>query len=90
MPSSPPGHCRLAAQSAREGLRAPPTCQTGCPNGAWVRTTRVVIGDGVSTNEAACKLLFALLREKAPAHNYNVLVFRCATHQAKLVVKTAA
>ena len=68
----------------RPVLEAAPTCQTGCPNGPWRRTIHIVIGDGVSTSEAACKILFAFIQEKAPAHNYNMMVIRCATHQAHL------
>ena len=44
-----------------------------------VRATHVVIGGGVSANEAACGLLCARVGEGAGAR-YNALVFRCATH----------
>ena len=60
----------------RDVLQAKPSQPTSCSDGAGVRAIHVAIGDGLPTDGAACKMLFALLREQAPAHNYNMLVVR--------------
>ncbi len=38
---------------------------------APTRTTHVVIGDGVATNEAACRVVYAFMRERAPTVDYS-------------------
>ena len=70
-------------------LEATGDCLTGRPDGQTVRTTHVVIGDGVSTNEAACKIVFDHMQSKTTGFMYNMFVMRCASHQANLVVQTA-
>ncbi len=54
-----------------------------------MRGLHVVIGDGIATNEAACRLLFGFMCERRFLTDYRLFFLRCSTHQANLVVKRA-
>ena len=51
----------------------------------------VVIGDGIATNDAAGKILWACIQQEqlAPGTRYFLLVLKCATHQTGLCAKSA-
>lgn len=50
----------------------------------------VIVGDGVSSNQLATRLLWTWrTREAGGLWSYRVLLLRCSTHQANLCVKTA-
>ena len=59
-----------------------------------VRLCHLLVGDGVSTNEAAAKRVLKHFREFRSARDgvrleYTLLVWRCASHQGNLVVHVA-
>ena len=52
----------------------------------------VIVGDGVATNEAACRRLWARARKEPLAAGrlrYFLAVYKCSTHQANLAAKSA-
>ena len=60
-------------------------------SGAWIWLVHVFIADGISTNEAAAKLLWAMLREKPlkPSLVFLCLLIKCMAHQANLSTGSA-
>ena len=51
----------------------------------------VLVGDGIGTNEAAAKRLWACIKERGlgPRVRYLLMVIVCGTHQSGLVAKSA-
>lgn len=49
-----------------------------------------LVGDGVSTNQAAAKIIVNAARQILGSRMYLLLFVRCATHQAQLSAKNAA
>ena len=51
----------------------------------------VMVGDGIGTNEAAAKRLWACIKERGlgPRVRYLLMVIICGTHQSGLVAKSA-
>ena len=55
-----------------------------------VRVVHLLIGDGINTNEAAAKRLFEHYGRRAGGIlQYRLISWRCASHQANLVVEVA-
>ncbi|CAK0811396.1 unnamed protein product [Prorocentrum cordatum] len=55
-----------------------------------VRVVHLLIGDGINTNEAAAKRLFEHYGRRAGGIlQYRLITWRCASHQANLVVEVA-
>jgi len=68
----------LEAQSAAQ------SCKQPC------RITHVVTGDGIPTNQAACRRRWKHLHRITPVEvQYSLVVFVCASHMANLVVQVA-
>ena len=59
------------------------------PADLWL--LHVMVGDGIGTNEAAAKRLWACIKERGlgPRVRYLLMVIVCGTHQAGLVAKSA-
>ena len=58
---------------------------------AEVRIFHILIGDGIATNDAAAKRLWACLQERGlgPRVRYFLMVIVCGTHQVGLTAKSA-
>ena len=58
---------------------------------AEVWLLHVLVGDGIGTNEAAAKLLWACIQERGlgPRVRYLLMVIICGTHQTGLAAKSA-
>lgn len=54
-----------------------------------IRVLHLLVGDGINTNECAAKKLLHHLHRHAESVAYRLLVWRCASHQANLVVVVA-
>lgn len=72
-------------QPQAEGLPRP---QAAAPD-VWI--WHVVIGDGIGTNEAAGKTLWACVRQRplAPGTRYFLVVLKCVTHQTGLTARSS-
>ena len=75
---------RPVGQAISEALDCPPHAQR-----PWL--VHCLVGDGVSTNEAAAKILLAALRrEPLPGGlTYFLVAVKCSSHQANLAVGTS-
>lgn len=62
------------------------------PPGLPIVFTHIVVCDSVASNEAACKMLLAMLRQNRLGEgvHYWLAMIRCATHQANLSAKSCA
>ena len=65
-----------------------PRPQVAAPD-VWI--WHVVIGDGIGTNEAAGKTLWACVKQRplAPGTRYFLVVMKCMTHQTGLTAKSS-
>ena len=54
-----------------------------------MRVLHLLVGDGINTNESAAKKVLHHLYHQASSVDYRLLVWRCASHQANLVVVVA-
>jgi len=76
---------REVAQTVGASLVTSPT-----PGHApWL--VHILVGDGISTNEAAAKIMWAWVQKEPLAHGarYFIILVKCANHQANLVVASA-
>jgi len=92
---------REVAQTAEmqaDGSSAPETIGGSAPEtiGSSAQDARpwfvhILVGDGIPTNEAAAKILWAWVKSERLPHRfrYFTLVVKCASHQANLAVASA-
>ncbi|CAK0899812.1 unnamed protein product [Prorocentrum cordatum] len=59
------------------------------PHGGRLRLIHVVMGDGISTNASAVRRVWRFMKESGLPMRYSLVVWRCASHVANLVVMTA-
>ena len=73
------------------GVGAVPQASVAGRPPAEVWLLHVLVGDGIGTNEAAAKRLWACIKERGlgPRVRYLLMVIVCGTHQSGLVAKSA-
>ena len=62
-----------------------------CGQNTRARIIHLVVGDGINTNDNACRRVFAYFEEWARKRDvrYSMVVVKCASHKANLVVQVA-